>query len=90
MQLDLKICGISFNQMNEALTRGRSAINYVLKKMNEVTNKPRSTFKESVPIIETWILPSHYRRNILFRRSAYNAKFVESETGVQVLYFFKL
>lgn len=88
MQLDLKICGLTLNQMKETLDRGRSAINYVLEKMNISLNKPRSTFKASVPIIETWTLPSHYRRSILFKRGAYNVKLIESETGVQVNFFY--
>lgn len=88
MQMDLKICGISQKQFALALQSGVCGITHVLSHMNKAIKTPRDHFKTSVPIIEVMELPAFYKRGILFRAGAYNAKLVESETGVRVSFLF--
>ncbi|KAF7635192.1 S1 motif domain-containing protein [Meloidogyne graminicola] len=83
MQMDLKICGIPLKVFREALKKGKSGIEHVLSLMRSEISEPRSELKNSVPIIEILQLPI-YKRPILFRSSAYNAKLIESETGVKI------
>ncbi|CAK5048317.1 unnamed protein product [Meloidogyne enterolobii] len=77
MQMDLKIL------FREALKRGQSGIEHVLALMRAEIPEPRPEMKSSVPIIELMQLPI-YKRPILFRSGAYNAKLIEAETGVKV------
>lgn len=83
MQMDLKICGIPLKVFREALKRGQSGIEHVLALMRAEIPEPRPEMKNSVPIIELMQLPA-YKRPILFRSGAYNAKLIEAETGVKV------
>uniref|UniRef100_A0A914MZA9 polyribonucleotide nucleotidyltransferase n=1 Tax=Meloidogyne incognita TaxID=6306 RepID=A0A914MZA9_MELIC len=83
MQMDLKICGIPLKVFREALKRGQSGIEHVLSLMRAEIPEPRPEMKSSVPIIELMQLPI-YKRPILFRSGAYNAKLIEAETGVKV------
>ena len=84
MQLDLKNDGLTLSQMTKALKRGNLGITHILKKMNSVISKPRAEMKPTVPVIEVIELPLNYRRELLFRAGAYQAKLIRAETGVEV------
>ena len=83
MQLDVKINGLNKQQLSEALESGHKGILQILQLMNEAISEPRSKFKDVVPVIELMDAPL-FKRSVLFRSSAYNAKLIESETGVKV------
>ncbi|CAD5234056.1 unnamed protein product [Bursaphelenchus xylophilus] len=83
IQLDVSIPGLTMDLVRESLERGRHGLDHVLAKMNEALPKPRTQFKECVPLLEHVILPG-YKRSALFRNAGFNAKLVEAETGVQV------
>uniref|UniRef100_A0A183BWW5 Polyribonucleotide nucleotidyltransferase n=1 Tax=Globodera pallida TaxID=36090 RepID=A0A183BWW5_GLOPA len=83
MQMDIKICGLPFGVLREALERGRKGIDHVLALMRATVAEPRSEFKTSVPIIETMPLPA-FKRAVLFRSGGYKSKLLEAETGVKV------
>jgi hypothetical protein len=51
--------------------------------MAAASAEPRPAFKPSVPVIELLPVPG-YRRALLFRSAAYQAKLIEAETGVKV------
>lgn len=83
MQMDLKICGLPTKIFCEALQRAQTGLEHVLALMRAIIPEPRSEFKSSVPIIELMQMPL-YKRPILFRSGAYNAKLIEAETGVKI------
>lgn len=83
MQLDVKSSGLSMDQLTKSLSRGQSGIDHVLDEMNKAIAKPRAQFKPTVPIIETIDLIS-YKRMLLFKNGAQNAKLIEAETGVKL------
>uniref|UniRef100_A0AC34F1Z2 Polyribonucleotide nucleotidyltransferase n=1 Tax=Panagrolaimus sp. ES5 TaxID=591445 RepID=A0AC34F1Z2_9BILA len=83
MQLDLKTGGLTPKQLIEAVEAGRKGIAHVLGKMNEAIDKPRETFKPTVPIMTTYPLPLH-KRSILYRNGGYNVKLIQAETGVKI------
>lgn len=71
------------DQLTKSLSRGQSGIDHVLDEMNKAIAKPRAQFKPTVPIIETIDLIS-YKRMLLFKNGAQNAKLIEAETGVKL------
>lgn len=83
MQLDVKIGGLTRAQLSESMRSGQGGIEHVLQKMAVMRDRPRSEFKSSVPVLETMKLEV-YKRQILFRNGGFNAKLIESETGVKV------
>lgn len=87
MQLDVKISGLTRQQLSEALLGGQAGIEHVLDKMAVMRDRPRQEFKSTVPVIENMSLEP-FKRQILFRGGAYNAKLIEAETGVKVISLF--
>jgi polyribonucleotide nucleotidyltransferase len=82
MQLDVSVPGISTSLVKKCLGKARLGLDHILKLMNQAMPKPRSSFKSSVPVMESILLPSSHRA-ILFRANAYNAKLIGAETGAQ-------
>lgn len=82
----MKICGITLKQLKASLKKARKAHEHILAKMDKAIDVPRNEFKISVPIMETMELPAYYKRVILFKSGAYNAKLIEAETGVKASY----
>ncbi|RCN32104.1 putative polyribonucleotide nucleotidyltransferase [Ancylostoma caninum] len=84
MQLDVKIPGLSRQQLTEALVSGKAGVDHVLDKMAVMLDKPREVFKPTVPVIESMRLDA-YKRQALFRAGGMHAKTIEAETGVKVI-----
>jgi polyribonucleotide nucleotidyltransferase len=83
MQLDLKTGGLTPKQLTESLEAARKGIDHVLDKMNAAIDKPRETFKPTVPIMESYSMDSN-KRSILYRNGGYNVKLIQAETGVKI------
>ncbi|KJH42443.1 putative polyribonucleotide nucleotidyltransferase [Dictyocaulus viviparus] len=83
MQLDIKIPGLTREQLNEAFIKGRIGLDHVLSKMAVLRDRPRGEFKATVPVMESMRLDT-YKRQILFRSGGLHAKTVEVETGVKI------
>ncbi|XGW35342.1 hypothetical protein V3C99_018948 [Haemonchus contortus] len=83
MQLDVKIPGLTREQLTEALVSARGGIDHVLQKMAVIRDRPREEFKPSVPVLESMRLDA-YKRQTLFRSGGMHAKTVEAETGVKI------
>ncbi|EPB70798.1 polyribonucleotide nucleotidyltransferase, RNA binding domain protein [Ancylostoma ceylanicum] len=84
MQLDVKIPGLTRQQLTEAFTSGKAGIDHVLDKMAVMIDRPREGFKPTVPVIESMRLDA-YKRQALFRAGGMHAKTIEAETGVKVV-----
>ncbi|VDO20096.1 unnamed protein product [Haemonchus placei] len=83
MQLDVKVPGLTREQLTEALVSAKGGIDHVLQKMAVIRDKPREEFKPSVPVLESMRLDA-YKRQTLFRSGGMHAKTVEAETGVKI------
>ncbi|VDK60971.1 unnamed protein product [Cylicostephanus goldi] len=83
MQLDVKIPGLTWEQLKEAFDSAATGISYVLEKMSVILDRPRAEFKATVPVIEQMRLDA-YKRQALFRAGGMHAKTVEAETGVKI------
>ncbi|KAJ1352164.1 hypothetical protein KIN20_008368 [Parelaphostrongylus tenuis] len=83
MQLDVKIPGLTRQQLSEAFVSARNGLDHVLSKMAALQDRPREQFKASVPVIESMRLDA-YKRQALFRSGGLHAKTVEAETGVKI------
>uniref|UniRef100_A0A0K0D7J4 Polyribonucleotide nucleotidyltransferase n=1 Tax=Angiostrongylus cantonensis TaxID=6313 RepID=A0A0K0D7J4_ANGCA len=81
MQLDVKIPGLTRQQLSEAFVSGRNGLDHVLSEMAVLRDRPREHFKTSVPVIESMRLDA-YKRQALFRSGGLHAKTVEAETGI--------
>lgn len=57
IQMDIKIKGISFDIMSQALTRAREGRMHILNKMNETLNKPHSDISKYAPRITRVMIP---------------------------------
>ncbi|VDM53953.1 unnamed protein product [Angiostrongylus costaricensis] len=81
MQLDVKIPGLTRQQLSEAFVSARNGLDHVLSEMAVLRDRPREQFKASVPVIESMRLDA-YKRQALFRSGGLHAKTVEAETGI--------
>ncbi len=57
-QLDVKVSGITFEIIGEALKKAESARNKIRKEMNKVIKTPRKEIPEHAPVIETFKIDS--------------------------------
>ncbi|KHJ96651.1 putative polyribonucleotide nucleotidyltransferase [Oesophagostomum dentatum] len=83
MQLDVKVPGLTREQLSESLARAKTSVNYVLDKMSVIRDRPRAEFKPTVPVIETMRLDA-YKRQALFRAGGMHAKTIDAETGTKI------
>ncbi|WP_425376782.1 polyribonucleotide nucleotidyltransferase [Spiroplasma endosymbiont of Aleiodes alternator] len=65
LQMDIKITGIDFNIITQALEKGRIARLQVLANMNEVIKKPRTTLAPNAPKIIQKLIPIDKIRDII-------------------------
>ena len=48
-QMDIKVAGLSYKVLEHALEQAKAGRNYILSKMNETIQKPRSDMKPNAP-----------------------------------------
>ena len=56
-QMDIKVDGLSYQVLEEALLQAKEGRKHILGKMLETIPEPRATYKEYAPRIETIIIP---------------------------------
>ncbi len=56
-QMDIKVDGLSYEVLEQALNQAKAGRLHILDKMEEVITEPRPEFKENVPRIEVVIIP---------------------------------
>lgn len=59
-QMDIKVDGLSYEILGEALEQARKGRLHILNKMNEVIEAPREDYKDHTPRIEKIIIPSEF------------------------------
>lgn len=59
-QMDIKVDGLSFKVLSEALEQARKGRLYILDKMEEVISEPREDYKDFVPRIESMIIAKEF------------------------------
>jgi len=59
-QMDIKIDGLPYEQLEEALQQAKEGRLHILHKMNEVMPEPREDYKEHVPRIESFVIPEEF------------------------------
>ncbi len=56
-QMDIKVDGLSYEVLEQALNQAKQGRMHILDKIEEVISEPRPDFKENVPRIETMTIP---------------------------------
>ncbi|MBN1767851.1 MAG: polyribonucleotide nucleotidyltransferase [Prolixibacteraceae bacterium] len=56
-QMDIKVDGLSYEVLEQALEQARQGRLHILGKIEEVISEPRADYKENVPRLETMIIP---------------------------------
>jgi len=56
-QMDIKVDGLSYEVLQQALEQARLGRLHILGKIEEVISEPRADYKENVPRLETIIIP---------------------------------
>jgi len=56
-QMDIKVDGLSYQVLEEALLQAKDGREHILGKMLETISEPRATYKEYAPRIETIVIP---------------------------------
>jgi len=59
-QMDIKIDGLPYELLEEALQQAKDGRLEILHKMNEVIEKPREDYKEHVPRIVSFVIPEEF------------------------------
>uniref|UniRef100_A0AC35TVP6 Polyribonucleotide nucleotidyltransferase n=1 Tax=Rhabditophanes sp. KR3021 TaxID=114890 RepID=A0AC35TVP6_9BILA len=83
MQLDVKIDGLDVDITKQVLSKAKTGLKYLLDKMKKNQPEVRKAFKDSVPVVEDLKITMLSKR-ALFQNGAFNAKLIESETGVKI------
>ncbi|MBK8444744.1 MAG: polyribonucleotide nucleotidyltransferase [Sphingobacteriales bacterium] len=64
-QMDIKIDGLSFETLYEALLQAKKGRLHILGKMNEALESPRADYKPHAPRIETVLIPREFIGQII-------------------------
>jgi polyribonucleotide nucleotidyltransferase len=56
-QMDIKVDGLSYEVMSQALQQAKEGREHIMSKIVEVISEPRSEYKPNVPRVETVIIP---------------------------------
>jgi len=59
-QMDIKIDGLPYELLEEALQQAKEGRLHILHKMNETMSEPRADYKEHVPRIESFVIPEEF------------------------------
>ncbi|KJV68765.1 polyribonucleotide nucleotidyltransferase [Candidatus Neoehrlichia procyonis] len=83
LQMDMKVCGISFEIINQSLLQARAGRINILNKMNEVIDKARESIKEHAPRIESIIIDKNKIRNLI-GTGGKNIRDICEKTGAKI------
>lgn len=56
-QMDIKVDGLSYEVLEQALEQARAGRLHILEKIEEVIDAPREEYKDNVPRLETMLIP---------------------------------
>ena len=56
-QMDIKVDGLSYEVLEQALEQARLGRLHILEKIEEVISEPRADYKDNVPRLETMLIP---------------------------------
>ena len=56
-QMDIKVDGLSYEVMSQALMQAKQGREHIMGKILEVIDAPRAEYKQNVPRVETVIIP---------------------------------
>jgi polyribonucleotide nucleotidyltransferase len=79
-QMDIKVDGLSYEVLGNALAQAREGRLHILSKMNEVSPAARAEYKSMVPKVETIIIDSEFIGLIIGPKGA-NIKEMQSTSG---------
>lgn len=83
LQMDIKISGVSFEIMKEALEHARKARLFILGEMAKVLDKPRESLSPLAPRIYTVVIPKD-KIGELIGPGGKNVRGIQEETGVEI------
>ncbi len=83
LQMDIKISGITTEIMSEALEQARKARLFILDKMLEVIDKPRSEIKDHAPRIEIIKVPVE-KIGAVIGKGGETIRSIQEETGTRI------
>ncbi|MFP4458491.1 MAG: polyribonucleotide nucleotidyltransferase [Candidatus Zixiibacteriota bacterium] len=82
-QMDIKINGLSLGIMKDAIEQAREARIFILNKMNETIDKPRTNLSRYAPRIHTLYIPTD-KIGELIGPSGKNIRGLQEETGTKI------
>lgn len=83
LQMDIKVKGMGLEIIRHALERARTGRLYILDKMLEVIDKPRSSLSDYAPRIVTMVIPQDKIGEVI-GPGGKNIKKIIEETGVKI------
>lgn len=83
LQMDIKISGITTEIMSEALEQARKARLFILDKMLETIDKPRTDIKDHAPRIETIKVPID-KIGAVIGKGGETIRSIQEETGTRI------
>ncbi|QXK92020.1 polyribonucleotide nucleotidyltransferase [Neoehrlichia mikurensis] len=83
LQMDMKICGISFEVIKQSLLQARTGRIHLLDKMNEVINKARESIKDHAPRIESIVIDKNKIRSLI-GTGGKNIRDICEKTGAKI------
>ena len=83
LQMDIKISGISFDIMRQALDQAKDARIHILESMNDSINKPRSDISSYAPRITSFKINPDKIRDLIGKGGS-NIRSLTDETGVAI------
>ncbi|MEL6358608.1 MAG: polyribonucleotide nucleotidyltransferase, partial [Bacteroidota bacterium] len=96
-QMDIKIEGLSYQILQEALTQSKAGRLHILAEMNKAIDQPRATYKSHVPRITTMQIPKDMIGAVIgpsgkviqeIQRESGATILVEEEDGIGIVKFF--
>jgi polyribonucleotide nucleotidyltransferase len=96
-QMDIKVAGLSYQILEEALAQSRAGRLHILEEMNKSLAKPRETYKPHVPRISTMQIPKDMIGAVIgpggkviqeIQRESGATVLIEEEDGVGIVKFF--
>ncbi|MEL6413203.1 MAG: polyribonucleotide nucleotidyltransferase, partial [Bacteroidota bacterium] len=96
-QMDIKVAGLSYQILQEALAQSKAGRLHILAEMNKAIDQPRTTYKSHVPRITTMQIPKDMIGAVIgpsgkviqeIQRESGATILVEEEDGIGIVKFF--
>ena len=83
-QMDIKVDGLSYEVMAQALEQARQGRMHILGKILEVIPEPRAEYKPNVPRLETIVIPKEFIGAVIGHGGKVIQK-IQEETGTVIV-----